>query len=65
MVNGVAGMFFIFAAHVEWGPAAIIAGASIVGGQLGARYGRGCPRPCCARVIVVVGVFAIVRLLAS
>ena len=26
--------------HVAWAPAAIIAGASIVGGQLGAHYGR-------------------------
>jgi uncharacterized membrane protein YfcA len=62
-VNGVAGAYFIVAAHVEWGPAAIIAGASIVGGQLGARYGRRLPPPALRAIIVVVGVSAIVRLL--
>jgi uncharacterized protein len=62
-VNGVAGAYFIVAAHVEWGPAAIIAGASIVGAQLGARYGRRLPPPALRAIIVVVGVSAIVRLL--
>jgi len=63
LVNGVAGVYFAIAAHVEWGPAAIIAGASIVGAQLGARYGRRLPPRALRGVIVVVGVFAIVRLL--
>jgi uncharacterized protein len=63
LVNGVAGLYFAFAAHVDWGPAAIIAGASIVGAQLGARYGRRLPPQALRAVIVVVGVFAIVRLL--
>ena len=39
-VNAVAGVYFIFAAHVEWAPVAIIAVTSILGAQLGARYGR-------------------------
>jgi uncharacterized membrane protein YfcA len=64
LVNGVAGVYFVFAAHVDWGPAAIIAGASIVGAQLGARYGRRLPPQALRGVIVAVGVFAIVRLLA-
>jgi uncharacterized protein len=64
-VNGVAGLFFVFAAHVDWGPAAIIAGASIVGGQLGSRYGRRLPPTALRALIVVVGVTAIVRLLAA
>jgi uncharacterized membrane protein YfcA len=64
LVNGVAGIYFAFAAHVDWGPAAIIAGASIVGAQLGARYGRRLPPQALRGVIVAVGVFAIVRLLA-
>jgi uncharacterized protein len=63
-VNGVAAAYFIVAAHVEWGPAAIIAGASIVGAQLGARYGRRLPPTALRAIIVVVGVSAIVRLLA-
>jgi uncharacterized protein len=63
LVNGVAGLYFIFAAHVDWGPAAIIAVASILGAQLGARYGRRLPPAGLRALIVVVGVFAIVRLI--
>jgi uncharacterized membrane protein YfcA len=62
-VNGVAGLYFAFAAHVDWAPAAIIACSSIVGGQLGARYGRRLPPAGLRAAIVVVGTFAIVRLL--
>src|ERR1700722_19071299 len=64
LVNGVAGVFFIFVAHIEWGPAAIIAGSSIVGAQIGARYGRRLPPAALRGLIVVVGLTAIVRLLA-
>ncbi len=65
LVNGVAGVFFIVAAHVEWGPAAIIAVSSIVGAQVGARYGRRLPPAALRGLIIVVGVTAIVRLLAG
>jgi hypothetical protein len=65
LVNGVAGLYFAFAAHVDWGPAAIIACTAIVGAQLGARYGRRLPPDALRAVIVVVGVFAIVRLLVN
>jgi uncharacterized membrane protein YfcA len=65
LVNGVAGVYFIFAAHVDWGPVAIIAATSITGAQLGARYGRRLPPDALRAVIVTVGVFAIVRLLTS
>jgi uncharacterized protein len=65
IVNGVAGIYFAIAAHVAWAPAAIIAGASIVGGQLGAHYGRRLHPTALRGVIVVVGVSAIVRLLAT
>jgi uncharacterized membrane protein YfcA len=64
LVNGVAGLYFAFAAHVDWTAAGIIAGASIVGAQLGARYGRRLPERALRGVIVAVGIFAIVRLLA-
>jgi hypothetical protein len=63
-VNGVAGVYFMLVAHVDWGPAGIIAGASIVGGQLGARYGRRLPPAALRALIVVVGVTAIVHLVA-
>ena len=63
LVNGVAGLYFIFAAHVEWDAVMIIAVASIVGAQLGARYGRRLPPAALRAIIVAVGIFAIVRLL--
>ncbi len=63
LVNGVAGLYFIFAApHVAWGPAALIAGASIVGGQLGARYGRRLSPDALRALIVIVGISAILQL---
>jgi uncharacterized membrane protein YfcA len=63
MVNGVAGVYFIIAAHVDWAPAGIIAVSSILGGQIGARYGRRLPPAALRAIIVAVGIFAIVRLL--
>ncbi len=65
IVNGVAAIYFILAADVRWGPAAIIAGASIVGGQLGARYGRLLAPRALRALIVVVGLAAIVQLLTQ
>ena len=65
IVNGVAGIYFAFAADVAWAPALIIACASIVGGQIGAHYGRRLHPAVLRGVIVVVGVTAIVRQLAS
>jgi uncharacterized membrane protein YfcA len=64
LTNGVAGVYFIFEAHVDWAPAAIIAVTSIIGAQLGARYGRRLPPTALRALIVVVGLTAIVRLLA-
>jgi uncharacterized membrane protein YfcA len=65
LTNGVAGIYFIIAAHVAWAPAGIIAATSIVGAQLGARYGRRLPPAALRGVIVAVGIFAIVRLLVD
>lgn len=65
LTNGVAGLYFMFAAHVDWGPAALIAVGSITGAQLGARYGRRLPPAGLRAIIVVVGVIAIVRLLVD
>lgn len=62
LVNGVAGLIFIFAADVAWAPAAIIAVGSIAGAQLGARYGRRLPPGALRAVIVVVGLIAIAYL---
>jgi uncharacterized protein len=65
LTNGVAGLYFVFAAHVEWAPVAIIALSSILGAQLGARYGRRLPPRALRGVIVLIGAFAIVRLLVG
>ncbi len=63
-VNGVAAVFFILATHIDWGPAAVIAGTSILGAQVGARYGRRLPPRVLRALVVIVGVTAIVRLVA-
>ena len=64
LVNGVAGVVFVLAADPAWGAVALIAAGSVVGGQLGARYGRRLPPAALRAVIVVVGVAAIVQLVA-
>jgi uncharacterized protein len=65
IANGVAAVLFIFAAHVVWEVAALIAIGSVIGGQLGAHFGRRLPAPVLRVVIVVVGVIAAVRLLVT
>ena len=64
IANGVAAVLFVFEAHVVWEVAALIAVGSVIGGQLGAHFGRQLPAPVLRVVIVVVGVIAAVRLLA-
>jgi hypothetical protein len=63
LVNLVSGIVFVFAAHVAWAPAGLIAGGSVLGGVIGARVGRRLSPGVLRAVIVVVGVVAIVRLL--
>jgi hypothetical protein len=65
LVNLVSGIVFVFAAHVNWSAAGLIAGGSLLGGVLGARVGRRLPPSVLRGVIVVVGIFAIVRLVAG
>lgn len=62
-VNAVAAIVFILATDVDWKVVAAIAVGSVIGGQIGARYGR-CLNPAALRgVIVVVGIVAVIRLL--
>ena len=63
LVNLIAGIVVVFAAHIAWLPALLIAVGSTIGGVLGARYGRRLPPTGLRALIVVVGIFAIVRLL--
>lgn len=65
LVNSVAAVLFIAVGHVAWAAAGLIAGGSVVGGWLGARVGRGLSPRALRGVIVVVGVAAMVKLLAS
>jgi uncharacterized membrane protein YfcA len=60
LVNGIAAVVFAFVAHVDWGIAGLLAAGSIVGGQLGATFGRRLPPTGLRVLIVVVGVVAIV-----
>ena len=63
LVNLLSGLIFIVAAHVAWAPAGLIAAGSVLGGQLGATWGRRLSPTALRLVIVAVGVTAIVRLL--
>jgi hypothetical protein len=63
LTNLVAGVVFVIAAHVAWNVAGLIACGSIIGGVLGARYGRRLSPRALRALIVVVGIVAIVRLL--
>ncbi len=58
LVNLVAGVVFVFAAHIAWTAALLIAGGSTLGGLIGARAGRRLPPAALRAVIVVVGVVA-------
>ena len=64
LVNAVAGVVFVLVADVAWDAAALIAVGATAGGVLGGRYGRRLPEAALRAVIVVVGVTAIVRLVA-
>jgi uncharacterized membrane protein YfcA len=54
-VNAVSGLFFVATTHISWPVAGLIAAGSILGGQLGGRYGRRIPGPVLRWVIVAVG----------
>ena len=63
--NLVAALIFVFTApHVSWGAAGLIAAGSIPGSQIGARYGRRLPPLALRAVIVIIGIVAIVKLVA-
>lgn len=63
--NGVAALIFALVADVAWAPAALIGAGSIVGGQVGATYGRRLSPDALRGLIVVVGTAAIVKLLTE
>ncbi len=65
LVNAVAAVIFVAVSEVAWGAAAMIAIGSTIGGQLGGMYGRRLSPTVLRGIIVVVGLTAAVRLLAT
>ena len=63
LVNGTAAILFLFVTHVSWEPALLLAGSSIVGGQLGASLGRRLSPVVLRGLIVVAGLATVVKLL--
>ncbi len=63
VVNGVAALFFVFVADIDWKAVLLIAAGSTIGGQIGAKVGRRLPPTALRGVIVAVGIVAIVQLL--
>lgn len=55
VVNGVAGLLFIATTTISWSVVGCIAAGSIIGGQVGGRYGRRLPAPLLRGIIVIVG----------
>jgi uncharacterized protein len=55
VVNTVAGILFVATTHVSWSVAALIAGGSVIGGQVGGHFGRRLPAKVLRWVVVVVG----------
>jgi uncharacterized protein len=65
LANAVAAVLFVAVAHVAWDAAALIAGGSIVGGALGARYGRRLPEEWLRRIVIVGGTIVAVILIVT
>lgn len=65
LANGVAAAYFIVAADVDWNVALLIAAGSIVGAQLGARYGRRLPQEALRRVVIGGGVIVAAILIVT
>ena len=65
VANGVAAILFIAVADVAWEAAALIAVGSIVGAQVGARYGRLIPSEVLRWIVVVVATIVAVILFVT
>jgi hypothetical protein len=65
VANGVAAVLFVFVADVAWEVVLVVALGSVVGAQLGAHVGRRLPPSSLRAAVVVVGLIAAIRLLAS
>lgn len=62
LVNGVAAIYFIAFANVAWEAVVLVAAGSVVGGALGARYGRRIPPLALRRLVIAVGLIVAAKL---
>jgi len=62
IANGTAAVLFLFVASINWTVVVLIALGSTLGGLLGSSYGRRLPPMALRGIIVVVGLFAIGKL---
>ena len=65
MVNGVAAIVFVLVAPVSWPVVVLIAIGSIIGGQIGAHFGRRLPPHVLRAGLVLVGMTVAIRLLIA
>jgi uncharacterized protein len=65
LANLVAGLLFIVVADVAWDAALLIAAGSVVGAQVGARYGRRLPQETLRRTVIVYGAIVAVVLIVT
>jgi uncharacterized protein len=62
LVNAVAAVVFLFFADLAWGPVALIAVGSAIGGTVGAKVARRLPPAALRGLVMVVGLVAFVEL---
>lgn len=65
VANVVAAAFFVVFAHIDWIAALLLSVGSVVGGTLGGRYGRRLPASWLRALVVVIGLTAVVKLIAD
>jgi uncharacterized membrane protein YfcA len=58
----VSGLTFVATTHIAWSVVGLIAAGSVIGGQLGGRYGRRLPARLLRGVIVIAGLAVAVGL---
>jgi len=64
LANTTAALLFVLIAPVDWMAVLMVALGTSLGGYLGARIGRRLPTPILRAFIVIVGIAAIVKLIA-
>jgi uncharacterized membrane protein YfcA len=63
LVNGIAAVLFLLFGDVDLAVAGVLAIGSVIGGQLGARFGRRAPTLVLRLLVIVVGVVVALKLL--